>query len=63
MHGYYSNRSKRDDLSKKYIKKTDKCNKLGFRCDSDRKITLEDEEILKGMISHQKSNPLKKMFK
>lgn len=41
----------------------DKCNKLGFRCDSDRKITLEDEEILKGMISHQKSNPLKKMFK
>jgi hypothetical protein len=43
LQGYYSSRSKREEISKKYIKKTEKANKCGFRCDSDRKITLEDE--------------------
>lgn len=65
LHGYYSSRSKREEISKKYIKKTEKSNKFGFRCDSDRKITLEDEEIfLKGAFNNSiKTNPLKKIFK
>lgn len=42
LHGFYSGRSKREDISKKQLKKKENGNKLGFRCDSDRKITLED---------------------
>jgi hypothetical protein len=61
LQGYYSSRSKREEISKKYIKKTEKANKFGFRCDSDRKITLEDEEaFLKGAFNCPRSQPLKK---
>jgi hypothetical protein len=45
LHGFYSSRSKREEAANKYIKKNEGGNKMGFRCDSDRKITLEDEEF------------------
>lgn len=40
LYGFYSSRSKRDDFANKYIRKNETGNKMGFRCDSDRKITL-----------------------
>jgi len=43
MHGFYSNRSKRDGGNKKSIKKKDRPQAFGFRCDSDRKITIDDD--------------------
>lgn len=43
INGFYSSRSKKDDFSKKYIKKNEGPHKLGYRCDSDRKITFDDE--------------------
>ena len=45
LYGFYSSRSKRDDHVNKYIRKNEMGNKMGFRCDSDRKITLEDEDF------------------
>ena len=46
LHGFYSSRSKREDVANKYIRKNETGNRMGYRCDSDRKITLEDEEII-----------------
>jgi len=43
MHGFYSSRGKKD--IKKYVKRNEGPYKFGFRCDSDRKITIEDEDI------------------
>ena len=48
LYGFYSSRSKRDDLATRYIRKNEAGNKMGFRCDSDRKITLEDEDFSGG---------------
>jgi hypothetical protein len=44
MRGFYSSRSKRDEVVTHYLKKKEG-NQLGFRCDSDRKITIEDEDF------------------
>lgn len=55
MEGFYSNRSKRDQHIKRYLKKKEgKCG-FGLRCDSDRKITFdEDEGIVKGLKGYRR---------
>ena len=42
VEGFYSNRSKKDEISKRYLKRKEGPHKVGYRCDSDRKITLDE---------------------
>lgn len=70
LHGFFSSRSKREEMPTKYIRKNDTGIKVGFRCDSDRKITVEDEDLFAREInkvnrreSIGKTSQLKKIFK
>jgi hypothetical protein len=60
MHGFYSSRSKRDNLPNHCNKGS--LSKFGYRCDSDRKMTLEDEEGCQKRIDGR-NKPQKKMVK
>lgn len=47
VEGFYSNRSKKDELSRRYLKRKEGPYRSGFRCDSDRKIALDEEELVR----------------
>ena len=69
LYGFYSSRSKKEDGSNRYIRKNESGNKVGFRCDSDRRITVEEDDFCKETPkigrkeSGGKSAPMKKLFK
>jgi len=49
MEGFYSNRSKKEEKVQRYLKKKEGNCRMGLRCDSDRKITFEEEELVVGL--------------
>ena len=45
VEGFYSNRSKKEEISRRYLKRKEGPYRSGFRCDSDRKINIEEEDL------------------